>query len=64
MKKCIRFFRNKEDTIPQKSFQILPLDKQTNNNTVVEDSETLFSYIQVWMEVYDNGKVDFVWLNT
>lgn len=61
MNKYIRFFKNKEDTIPLTSFQLSSVDKQTNN-TILNTPEQVYEHINEWMEFYANGKVDFVWL--
>lgn len=61
MKKFIRFFRNKEDTMPLTSFQLAPVDKQTNN-TILDTPDNVYEHINEWMKLYSNGKVDFVWL--
>ena len=61
MKKYIRVFRNKEETMPLTSFQLAPADKQTNN-TILDTPENVYGAINEWMDAYGNGKVDFVWL--
>jgi len=61
MKKYIRFFRNKEEMIPLISYQLTPIDKQTNN-TILDTPEEVYENINQWMNIYVNGKVDFVWL--
>jgi hypothetical protein len=62
MKKYIRFFRNKEDNVTVNSYSILPKDKQTNDS-IIDTPEVVYDNIKAWMNMYPNGKVDFVWLH-
>ena len=61
MKQYIRFFRNKEDTIPLNSLHVCPGGSQ-KANCLSCDADTLKAAIDEWMGLYANGKVDFVWL--
>jgi hypothetical protein len=47
--------------IPLISYQLTPIDKQTNN-TILDTPEEVYENINQWMNIYVNGKVDFVWL--
>lgn len=61
MKKYIRFFRNRQDTIPNHSYQLLPPGKQ-NNNSIHDTPVEVYEYQDGWMKTYPNGKVDFICL--
>ena len=55
----IRFFRNKEDVVPIDSWEVFnrgELDMYHFQNADV-DKVTV-----EWMNLYHNGKIDFVWL--
>lgn len=62
MKRYIRFFRNKEDSMPNNSYQLIKSNERPTNNTVFYNENTVFRFIDNWMEMYPNGKVDFVFL--
>lgn len=62
MRKFIRFFRNKEDSIPINSYQMIKKELTQTNNSVFDNAGTTYGLIKNWMESYHNGKVDFVWL--
>ena len=56
----IRFFYNKEDSVPRHSLPICKsIDTKTRQEAnILEQMPNLFD----WMNQYPNGKVDYVWL--
>ena len=62
MKRYIRFFENRNDTIPVNSYEVCP-GGNYKSNCISSDSDTIVNHINDWMNQHDNGKVDFVWLN-
>lgn len=56
----IRFFRNKENIIPDNSYEINDGVSKLTSNEIEGDGETLKSFIKNWNETYPNGKVDFI----
>ena len=55
----IRFFRNKEDVIPVDSWEVCSrgeLDMYHFQHADVDKATV------EWMNLYHNGKIDFVWL--
>lgn len=56
----IRFFRNKEDGIPANSLNVVPGGNYIANS-ISSDPESMGDATKEWMELYPNGKVDFIW---
>jgi hypothetical protein len=55
----IRFFRNKEETIPHDSWGVCKKSEYDERHFIQSDA---VNAIGQWMTLYPNGKVDFVWL--
>lgn len=48
--------------MPNNSYQLIKSNERPTNNTVFYNENTVFRFIDNWMEMYPNGKVDFVFL--